>query len=195
MSISLQKGQKVSLSKENTDLSQILIGLGWDKVKKRRWLFASKPKPIDCDASAIMLTNGKLMDKTDVVNYGNPQHKSKAIEHMGDNISSVQDGDVEQILVDLAKVPAQYDRIVIVVNIYQALRRRHQLGLIKNAFIRFVDRDDNMEMCRFNLTDNYSDMSTLILGEIYRHESEWSFNAIGQGTNDSDLGEIMSRFI
>ena len=195
MSISLQKGQKVSLSKENADLSQILIGLGWDKVKKRRWLFVSKPKPIDCDASAIMLTNGKLMDKTDVVNYGNSQHKSKAIEHMGDNISSVQDGDVEQILVDLAKVPAQYDRIVIVVNIYQALRRRHQLGLIKNAFIRLIDRDDNMEMYRFNLTDNYSDMSTLILGEIYRHESEWSFNAIGQGTNDSDLGEIMSRFI
>ncbi len=194
MSISLQKGQKVSLSKENADLSQILIGLGWDKVKKRRWLFVPKPKPIDCDASAIMLTNGKLMDKTDVVNYGNPQHKSRTIEHMGDNITSVDDGDNEQILVDLAKVPAQYDRIIVVLNIYQSLRRGHHLGLIKNAFIRLVDGNNNMEICKFNLTDNYSDKSSLIFGEIYRHEAEWKFKAIGEGSNDSDLGEVMSRF-
>ncbi len=192
MSISLQKGQKISLSKENADLSQVLMGVGWDKVKQRRRFYISNPKSIDCDVSAILLTNGKLMDKADVINYSNPKHRSRTIEHMGDNTTSVEDD--EEIVVDLAKVPAEYDRIVIVVNIYQALRRGHHLGLMENAFIRLVDANNNIEFCKFNLTDNYSDMSALILGEVYREEAGWKFNAIGEGINASDLEDITSRF-
>ena len=194
MSISLQKGQKVSLSKENAGLSQVLIGLGWDEVQQSRGFFAKKPEPIDCDASAILLTNGKLMDKSDVVYYGNLQHKSRTIQHMGDNITGAGDGDDEQILVDLSKVPAQYDRIVIVVNIYQAMQRGQHFGLIQNAFIRLVDGRNNNEMCKFNLTENYAGASAMIFGEVYRHDGEWKFNAIGQGTNDPGLGDLLARF-
>ncbi|MBS6643822.1 MAG: TerD family protein [Clostridiaceae bacterium] len=196
MSISLQKGQKVSLSKDNAGLSKVIIGLGWDEVQQARGgLFAPKPQPIDCDASAILLKNGKFTDKTDVVYFGNLRHKSGTVQHMGDNLTGAGAGDDEQIIVDLANVPGEYDRIVIVVNIYQAVKRKQHFGLIQNAFIRLVDGRTNTEMCKYNLTDNYSGMTAMIFGEVYRHGNEWKFNAIGQGTNDPGIGELAGRFI
>ena len=195
MSISLQKGQKVSLSKENAGLSKVIVGLGWDEVKQARGgFFAPKPQPIDCDASAILLTGGKLHSKKDLVYFGNLRHSSSAVQHMGDNLTGAGDGDDEQILVDLANVPAEYDKIVIVVNIYQAVKRNQHFGMIQNAFIRLVDGRNNKEMCRYNLTDDYSGMTAVIFGEVYRHNGEWKFNAIGQGTNDPGLGELADRF-
>ena len=194
MSISLQKGQKVSLSKESAGLSQVLIGLGWDEVVQSRGFFSAKPKPIDCDASAILLSNGRLMDKTDIVYFGNLHHKSGTIQHLGDNLTGAGDGDDEQIVVDLSKIPNQYDKIVLVVTIYQAVQKQQHFGLIENAFIRLVDGRNNRELCKFNLTENYSGMTAMIFGEVYRHEGEWKFNAIGQGTNDPGLGEIVARF-
>lgn len=195
MSISLQKGQKVSLSKDNAGLSQVLVGLGWDEApRKRAGFFAPKPQPIDCDASALLLKNGKLTDASDVVYFGNLSHKSGTIQHMGDNLTGAGDGDDEQILVDLAKIPAEYDRIVIVVNIYQAFQRNQHFGMIQNAFIRLVDGRNNKEMCQYNLTEDYSGMTAMIFGEIYRHNSEWKFNAIGQGTNDPGIGEVANRY-
>ena len=132
MSISLQKGQKVSLSKESGGLSRVVIGLGWDEVERKgRGLFAPKPQPIDCDASAILLQNGRFVDKGDIVYFGNLKHRSKTVEHMGDNLTGEGEGDDEQIVVDLSGVPAQYDRIVLVVNIYDAVPRRQHFGLIK----------------------------------------------------------------
>lgn len=110
MSISLQKGQKVSLSKERAGLSQVIIGLGWDEVQQKKGFFAPKPLPIDCDATAFVLQNGKLVDKEDIVYFGNLRHKSGTIQHMGDNLTGAGEGDDEQIIVDLARVPAQYDR-------------------------------------------------------------------------------------
>ena len=196
MSISLQKGQKVSLSKENAGLSKILIGLGWDEVqRKKKGLFAPKPQEIDCDASALLLSNGKLAGKEDVVFFGNLQHKSGGVLHMGDNLTGAGDGDDEQIVVDLARIPAQYDRIVLVVNIYQAVQRHQHFGLIENAFIRLVDARNNNEMCKYNLSENYSGMTAMIFGEVYRHNGEWKFNAIGQGTNDPGIGELIKRYI
>ena len=113
MSVSLQKGQKVSLSKENAGLSQVIAGLGWDEVKRaRKGLFAPKPQPIDCDASALLLRNGKLVDKADIIYFGNLRHKSGTVQHMGDNLTGAGDGDDEQIVIDLANLPAEYDRIV-----------------------------------------------------------------------------------
>ena len=138
MSISLQKGQKISLTKESAGLSKIILGLGWDEVKQKKGLF-SKPAPIDCDASAILLRNGKLSAPKDVIYYGNLKHDSGAIQHMGDNLTGAGDGDDEQIVVDLSKVPADVDRIVLVVNIYMATQRNQHFGLIENAFIRTVD--------------------------------------------------------
>ncbi len=196
MSISLQKGQKVSLSKDHAGLSKVVIGLGWDEVKHSGGgLFSKKPKPIDCDASALLLINGKLTSKEDIVYFGNLRHKSGTIQHMGDNLTGAGEGDDEQIIVDLASVPAEYDRIVLVVNIYQAVQRRQHFGMIQNAFIRLVDARNNNEMCRYNLTENYSGMTAMIFGEVYRHNGEWKFNAIGQGTNDPGLGELANRYL
>ena len=113
---------------------------------------------------------------------------------MGDNLTGEGDGDDEQIVIDLARVPQEYDRIVLVVNIYQAMKRKQHFGLIQNAFIRLVDGSTNKEMCRYNLTDDYSGMTAVIFGEVYRHNGEWKFNAIGQGTNDPGLGELADRF-
>lgn len=194
MSISLQKGQKVSLSKDNAGLSNVLIGLGWDEVKQSRGLFAPKPQAIDCDASILMLQDGKLRGKGDIIYYGNLRHESGTVQHMGDNLTGAGDGDDEQILVDLSRIPQTYDKLVIVVNIYQAMQRKQHFGLIQNAFCRLVNQNNNTEMCRFNLTDNYSGTTALIFGEVYRHNGEWKFNAMGQGTNDPGLGELANRY-
>lgn len=194
MSISLQKGQKVSLTKENAGLSKVMIGLGWDEVKRSRGLFAPKPQSIDCDASALLLQNGKIMAKEDIVYFGNLKHASGTVQHMGDNLTGAGDGDDEQIMVDLSRIPAQYDKIILVVNIYQAIQRKQHFGLIENAFIRLVDEKTNKEMCRYNLTEDCSGMTAMIFGEVYRHNGEWKFNAIGQGTNDPGLGELAGRY-
>jgi stress response protein SCP2 len=195
MSISLQKGQKVNLSKERAGLSTVMVGLGWDEVERKRGLFAPRPQPIDCDASAILLKNGKLAGKQDLVYFGNLSHKSGTVQHMGDNLTGAGEGDDEQIIVDLAKMPAEYDRVVIVVNIYEAYKRNQHFGLIKNAFIRLVDAKNNQEICKYNLSEDYSNMTAMIFGEIYRHDGEWKFNAIGQGTKDAGLGELANRYI
>lgn len=161
MSISLQKGQKVSLSKDNAGLSKIIVGLGWDEIQQSRGFFSLKLAAIDCDASAIMLKNGKLVDKGDLVYFGNLNHRTRTVQHMGDNLTGAGDGDDEQIVIDLARVPQEYDRIVIVVNIYQAVQRRHHFGMIQNAFIRLVDTRNSREMCKYNLTENYSGMTEI----------------------------------
>lgn len=196
MAISLQKGQKVSLTKESkSELTSVLVGLGWDEVKpaKKRF-FAPKPEDIDCDASAILLRNGKLAAKEDLVYFGNLRHFSGTITHMGDNLTGAGDGDDEQILIDLEKVPPEYDRIVIVVTIYGAIQKGQHFGMIENAFIRIVDGSTNAELCKYDLTENYPGLTAMIFGEIYRHNGEWKFNAIGQGTNDADLGQVCQRY-
>ena len=192
MSVSLQKGQKVSLTKDNAGLSRIIIGLGWDEVEQKRGFFA--PKPIDCDASAILLTNGRLVDKDDMVYFGNLTHSSRTVMHQGDNLTGAGEGDDEQIIVDLAALPQNYDKIVFVANIYQAFQRKQNFGMIKNAFIRIVDARNNKELLKYDLSEDYSGMTAMIFGEVYRSNGEWKFTAIGQGTNDPGLGELVNRF-
>ena len=165
MSISLQKGQKVNLSKDNVGLSKVIVGLGWDEVKQSKGFFSRKAQAIDCDASAILLKNGKLCAKEDIIYFGN-----------------------------LANIPVEYDKIVVVVNIYQAVQRKQHFGMIQNAFIRLVDTHNNQEMYKYNLTESYSGMTAMIFGEIYRHNGEWKFNAIGQGTNDTSIEELVRRY-
>ena len=206
MSVSLQKGQKVNLSKDNAGLAKVIVGLGWDEAKPSggggggffATLFgggaATTHQAIGCDASAIMLKNGKFVDRTDLVYFGNLKHKSGTVNHMGDNLTGEGEGDDEQIVIDLSRVPAEYDKIVIVVNIYQAVQRKQHFGMIENAFIRLVDARNNKEMCKYNLTENYSGMTAMIFGEIYRHNGEWKFNAMGNGTTDPGIGELCRRF-
>lgn len=200
MSISLQKGQKVSLSKDNAGLAKVVVGLGWDEVQKSsggflKSVFSSSQEEIDCDASAIMLRNGKLEYKEDLVYFGNLRHPSGTVVHQGDNLTGAGEGDDEQIIIDLSQVPQEYDRIVIVVNIYQAVKRHQHFGMIQNAFIRLVDARNNNEMCKYNLTEDYSGMTAMIFGEVYRHNGEWKFSAVGQGTNDPGLGELSRRYM
>jgi stress response protein SCP2 len=194
MSVNLQKGQKVSLSKEHAGLSKVIVGLGWDEVKRSRGFFAPKPQAIDCDAFALLLENGKLTDNRNIVYFNNLTHFSKSVRHMGDNLTGAGEGDDEQIIIDLDQVPAQYDRIVIAVNIYKANERRQQFGMIENAFIRLVDGRNNQEMCIYNLTEDYSGKTAMLFGEVYRRNGEWKFNAIGQGTTDNSIGEFAQRY-
>lgn len=195
MSVSLQKGQKVSLTKDRAGLSRVVVGLGWDEVKRKSGFFAPKPQPIDCDASALLLKSGRLMDTSDIVYFGNLRHKTGSVQHMGDNLTGAGEGDDEQIIVELANIPAEYDKIVIVVNIYQAYQRDQHFGMIQNAFIRLVDGRNNSEMCRYNLTDDYANKTAMIFGEIYRYNGEWKFNPMGQGTPDPGLKELAGRFL
>ncbi|MEI3276351.1 MAG: TerD family protein, partial [Evtepia sp.] len=146
MAISLQKGQRVSLSKESKEgLDRVIVGLGWDEARQPQTkgflasLFGGgEPQAIDCDASALLLQGGKLRNWKDVVYFGALRHGSGAVQHMGDNLTGAGEGDDEQIVIELDKVPAQYDRIVVVVNIFRAEARHQHFGMIENAFIRIV---------------------------------------------------------
>jgi stress response protein SCP2 len=197
MSVNLQKGQKVSLTKSSEGLSKIIVGLGWDEVeqeKKGFFSFSGGKQNIDCDAFALLLQGGKLKSNPDVVYFGNLRHASGSVQHMGDNLTGAGDGDDEQIVIDLNSVPAQYDRIVIAVNIYSAHSRKQHFGMIKNAFIRLVDARNNNELCIYNLTENYSGKTAMIFGEVYRYNGEWKFNAMGQGTEDGSITDLAKRY-
>lgn len=194
MGVSLQKGQKVSLTKDNAGLNRVVVGLGWDEAPQKRGFFAPKPQEIDCDASVFMLQDGKLRMVEDIVYFGNLRHRSGAVQHLGDNLTGAGEGDDEQVVIDLNNVPQEYDRLVFVVNIYQADKRNQHFGMIKNAFIRIVDGRNNQELCKYNLSENYDNMTAMIFGEVYRHNGEWKFNAIGSGTQDVQLGQLANRF-
>ncbi len=135
------------------------------------------------------------MDKSDIVYFGNLKHKTDAITHLGDNLTGAGEGDDEQLIIELNKVPNTYERIVFVVNIYKAYERNQHFGMIKNAFIRIVDADTNKELCKYNLSENYDNMTAMIFGEVYRYKGEWKFNAIGQATQDKTLGALAERFL
>ena len=199
MAVNLKKGQKVSLVKaDGKKLTKLMVGLGWDAAEEPsggffKKLFSGK-KDIDCDASVFLCKNGKLSDNADVVYFGNLEHKSKAVKHMGDNLTGEGEGDDEQIFVDLDKIPSEYDKLIFVVNIYKAVDRKQHFGMIKNAFIRIVDNETNEELCRYNLSDNYDNMLAMVAGEVYKKNGEWKFNAIGNGTTDPGLAELSRRF-
>lgn len=195
MSVNLQKGQKVDLTKGNAGLKSLVVGLGWDEAPKKFSLF-SKQEDIDCDASAILITEstGKLAGPIDVVYYGQLQHRSGAVRHCGDNLTGAGDGDDEQIIVELNRVPADYNKIVFVVTIYQARERKQQFGMIRNAFIRIVDADTGTELCKYNLSENYEGKTAMIFGEVYRYNGEWKFGAVGEPTNDNGIADIAARF-
>ncbi|MBO4400627.1 MAG: TerD family protein [Selenomonadaceae bacterium] len=200
MAISLQKGQKVSLTKsDGRKLTKMMVGLGWDPVEEEGGFFKklfSGRKNFDCDASVFVCKGGKIASVDDIIYFGNLEHKSTgAVKHMGDNLTGEGEGDDEQIYVDLNKLPADYDKLIFVVNIYKAVDRKQTFGMVKNAFIRIVDEETGEELCRYNLSGgDYDGMLAMVVGEVYRRGSEWKFNAIGNGTKDPGLQELSRRF-
>ena len=176
MAISLQKGQKVDLTKGNPGLKKLLIGLGWD-VNKYDGGF-----DFDLDAAAFLLNaNGKVNSDDDFVFYNNLKHKSGAVEHMGDNLTGEGEGDDEEIRVDLSLVPENVDKIDFTVTIYDADARKQKFGQVSNAYIRVVDEMSGKEIIRYDLGEDFSIETAVVVGEIYRNKGEWKFNAIGAG--------------
>lgn len=176
MAVCLTKGQKVDLTKGNPGLSKIMVGLGWDTNKY------DGGSDFDLDAAAFLLgANGKVTNDGDFVFYGNLKHSSGGVEHMGDNLTGEGEGDDEQIMVDLKAIPANIERIDFTVTIYDADVRRQNFGQVSNAFIRIVDGETNTELIRYDLGEDFSIETAVVVGEIYRHNGEWKFNAIGSG--------------
>ena len=176
MAISLQKGQKVDLTKGNPSLKKLLIGLGWDVNKY------DGGHDFDLDAAAFLLNSGgKVNSDDDFVFYNNLKHKSGAVEHMGDNLTGEGEGDDEEIKIDLDKVPANVDKIDFTVTIYDAEARKQTFGQVSNAYIRVVDDVTGKELIRYDLGEDFSVETAVVVGEIYRNRGEWKFNAISAG--------------
>ncbi|QMT30905.1 TerD family protein [Alysiella filiformis] len=175
MAISLQKGGNINLSKEAPTLTQMHIGLGWD-------VRATDGESFDLDGSAFLLNNtSKVRSDADFIFYNQSQSDTGAVKHLGDNRTGAGDGDDEVILVDLSKVPANVEKIAIAVTIHDAEARKQNFGQVASAFIRCVNADNNVEVARFDLSEDASVETAMIFGEIYRHNGEWKFKAIGQG--------------
>ncbi|MBC8014803.1 MAG: TerD family protein [Sporomusaceae bacterium] len=203
MAISLQKGQKIDLTKGNAGLSELIIGLGWDPVEKSGGggggflggLFGSKKEDFDCDASVLLLdSNGKLTRKEHMIYFGNLKSPCGSITHLGDNRTGGGDGDDEQVLIQLNKVSSDVHKIVFVVNIYDCQKRKQDFGMIKNAFIRVVNKGNMQEITRYDLTESYAGKTALIVGEVYRHQGEWKFGALGESTQDVSLSAVVGRY-
>ena len=176
MPINLTKGQKVDLTKGNPGLKNIMIGLGWDVNA-----FDSGAN-FALDASVFMVgENGKCPTDQEFIFYGNLKHKSGSVEHMGDNLTGEGDGDDEQIKIDLSKIPENIARVAFTVTIYDAENRRQNFGQVSNAYIRIVDTVTNQEIIRYDLGEDFSIETAVVVGEIYRINGEWKFNAIGSG--------------
>ena len=187
MPISLKKGQKVSLTKGNPGLKKVMIGLGWDANTMVGAQF-------DLDASCFLLdANGRANGIQDFIFYNNLVGGNGSVQHQGDNLTGDGDGDDEQIMVDLSAVPANIEKMVFVVNIYDARARNQHFGMIRNAFIRLVDMDGRTEICRFNLSENYTGMTGLVVGEIYKRNGAWKFNAIGQPVQEASRLDALIR--
>ena len=176
MGVNLSKGQKVDLTKGNPGLSKLLVGLGWDVNKY------DGGSDFDLDASVFLLAaNGKVTSDADFVFYGNLKHASGSVEHMGDNRTGIGEGDDEQIRVDLSKVPANIDKIDFTVTIYDAEARKQNFGQVSNAYIRVFDEAKGVELIRYDLGEDFSIETAIVVGELYRNQGEWKFNAIGSG--------------
>ncbi len=176
MGIQLSKGQRIDLTKTNPGLTKAIIGLGWDTNKYQGG------HDFDLDASAFLVdANNKCQNDLDFIFYNNLQHPSGAVIHTGDNRTGEGDGDDEQLVVDFTKIPANVHRIGITVTIHDADQRMQNFGQVSNAFVRLVDDANNQELLRFDLGEDFSIETAVVVCELYRHGSDWKFNAIGSG--------------
>lgn len=200
--VNLSKGGVVNLSKHTPGLSHVMVGLGWDPETKGKGLFkkvfgGSQPSSsIDCDACAILLKNGRLASNDDVVYFGNLKHKTKAVIHQGDNLTGDGDGDDEQIMIDLSKLPSDYDGVLLFVNIYNAKSKGQNFGQIANSFIRLVNMNTNSEMCRYDISQSseYDKATAVIFGKLTKKNGEWEFEALGEASRAGSVSEVANNY-
>ncbi|MFJ3705419.1 MULTISPECIES: TerD family protein [unclassified Streptomyces] len=175
MGVSLSKGGNVSLSKEAPGLTAVTVGLGWD-------VRTTTGADHDLDASALLCTEaGKVVSDRHFVFYNNLNSPDGSVQHTGDNLTGEGEGDDESINVDLSTVPAEVSKIVFPVSIHDATARGQSFGQVRNAFIRVINRSDNVELARYDLSEDASTETAMVFGELYRHGTEWKFRAVGQG--------------
>lgn len=175
MAVSLQKGQNVSLSKQVPGLKKVCFGLGWDAR-------ATDGAAFDLDASAFVLdAAGKVLSDGHFVFYNNPQDPSKAVTHKGDNRTGQGQGDDEMLEIDLGLMAANAAKVAFVVTIHEAEARKQNFGQVSNAYIRAFNAEGEQEIARYDLSEDASIETAMIFGELYRHNDEWKFKAIGQG--------------
>lgn len=187
MAISLQKGGNVNLSKEAPGLKEVAVGLGWD-------VRATDGQAYDLDASAFMLTaTGKVRADNDFIFYGNKKSSDGSLEHMGDNVTGAGEGDDEVLDVKLNVVPPTIEKISFSVTIYEGEARKQTFGQVSKAYIRVVNKADNKELARYDLSEDGSTEAALIFGELYRAGTEWKFKAVGQGFKGG-LGPLARNF-
>ena len=188
MAISLNKGGNLSLSKTDPSLNQVLIGLGWDAR-------ATDGADFDLDASAFLLAaNDKVRGETDFIFYNQTRSPEGSVEHTGDNRTGEGDGDDETVAVDLAKVPADVAKVIFAVNIHEGQQNGQNFGQVDRAYIRVINKDNaNEEVARFDLSEDGSTETAMIFGELYRHNGEWKFKAVGQGFNGG-LGALAASY-
>ncbi|PWK13095.1 TerD family protein [Tumebacillus permanentifrigoris] len=183
MAISLSKGQKVDLTKTNPGLTKVVVGLGWDTNKY------DGGKDFDLDASIFCANaSGKVGSDKDFIFYNNPKNENGSVEHTGDNKTGEGEGDDEQINIDLSTVPASTEKIAFCITIHEAETRAQNFGQVSNAYVRIVNATSNEELIRFDLGEDFSVETAVVVGELYRHNGEWKFNAIGSGYRDGLAG-------
>ncbi|GAA2153868.1 calcium homeostasis/redox stress adaptation protein [Kitasatospora kazusensis] len=175
MGVSLSKGGNVSLTKEAPGLTAVLVGLGWD-------VRTTTGSDFDLDASALLCNEaGKVGSDGNFVFFNNLTSPDGSVQHTGDNLTGEGEGDDEAIKVNLATVPRDVTKIVFPVSIYDAENRQQNFGQVRNAFIRVVNQADNVEIARYDLSEDASTETAMVFGELYRNGEEWKFRAIGQG--------------
>lgn len=176
MAISLQKGQKIDLTKTNPGLSNVIVGLGWDINKY------DGGSDFDLDTAAFMLdASGKAPSDSSFIFYGNLKSECGSVNHMGDNLTGEGDGDDEQIKISLSSVPANIEKIAFTVTIYDHETRQQNFGQVSNAYIRILDESTGVELIRYDLCEDFSIETALVVGELYRNNGEWKFCAVGSG--------------
>lgn len=175
MAVSLSKGGNVSLTKEAPGLSEVVVGLGWDPR-------VTDGTEFDLDASVFITgENGKVLSDTSFIFYNNKSSTDGSVEHLGDNRSGQGDGDDEQVNVKLNSLAADVKKLIFAVTIHDAEGRKQSFGQVSNAYIRVVNKADGKEIARYDLSEDASTETAMIFGELYRHNNEFKFKAIGQG--------------
>lgn len=173
--VNLVKGGNVSLTKTDSTLTNIRIGLGWD-------IATSDAETFDLDAAVIMVgPNEKARSDLDFIFYHHKESTCGSVQHTGDNKTGAGEGDDETINVFLDKVPTDVHKLIICVSIYDAVKRKQNFGQVDNTFVRLVNAKTEQEIVRFNLTENASTESAMVFAEVYRYEGEWKFKALAQG--------------
>jgi tellurium resistance protein TerD len=185
MGINLQKGQKINLEKEAPGLSKVIMGLGWDVNK-------GAGSSIDLDSSCLMLDESNKL--VSLIYFGDKKSPDGSVVHSGDNLTGEGEGDDEQIQVDLSRVPANIKKLVFTVNVYDGKNRGQHFGMINNAYVRIINAANNQEVAKYNLSESYPNMTSMLMAEVYKHNDEWKMSALGDGLTTDSIKDLAAKY-